>query len=150
MKLKIISIITIITLFLPDISFSETKEVPFTLADRDRILRLEENIKRLDEKIDTKFDALNEKIDAQNKRFDAKFESIQKQISNINILMYFVLGAIFSLVGFVLWDRRSTLRPVERKNREIENKNSKIIKILEERAKTDEKLREILKNVAIY
>jgi hypothetical protein len=50
----------------------------------------------------------------------------------------------------VLWDRRSTLRPVERKNREIENKNSKIIKILEERAKTDEKLREILKNVAIY
>jgi tetrahydromethanopterin S-methyltransferase subunit G len=139
MKLKIISIITIITLFLPDISFSETKEVPFTLADRDRILRLEENIKRLDEKIDTKFDAQN-----------AKFESIQKQISNINILMYFVLGAIFSLVGFVLWDRRSTLRPVERKNREIENKNSKIIKILEERAKTDEKLREILKNVAIY
>ena len=132
MKLKIILILTIIILFLPNISFSETKEISFTLADRDRILRLEE------------------KLDAQNEKFDAKFDAIQKQISNINILMYFVLGAIFSLVGFVLWNRRSTLKPIEMKTKEIEDKNSKIVKILEEHAKTDEKLREILKKIAIH
>jgi len=136
MKAKIV---IIIALLLPFISFAETKEVPFSLEDRNRILRLEENIKRLDEK-----------IDALNAKLDAKFESIQKQISNINILMYFVLGAILALVGFVLWDRRSTLIPVERKNKELEENYNKIITVLKERAKNDDSLRDLLKKVAIF
>jgi hypothetical protein len=50
------------------------------------------------EAVDAKFEAQNEKFIAQNEKFDILFT-----------LIYFVLGGIIGLIGFVLWDRRTSL-----------------------------------------
>lgn len=64
-------------------AFADSKEIPYTMDDRDRMIRVEENQK------------------AMRKEMDDKFNSLQ-------VMIYFVLGGMISLIGFVLWDRRST------------------------------------------
>jgi len=57
--------------------------------------------------------------------------------------MLTVLMSIFGLVGFIIYDRRTTLAPVE-------GKTERIIKALRERAEKDPVLMEALKNTALW
>jgi cytochrome b subunit of formate dehydrogenase len=105
------------------------KEVPFTLEDRDRLIRLEEGQK-----------ALNQRIDEQSKRID-----------DLKDLIYIVIGAIIAqtigVVGFVIWDRRTAITPVTKITKEIEEKEERVEKILREYARREPRLAEILKEV---
>ena len=106
------SIILIILLFLSSLSLSAWAQeqqmvVPFTLADRDRIIRIET-------KMDLKFDAVNARFDAVNAKFEgvnAKFEADNERFDTI----YWLLGVIVALnlfiLGYTIWDRRTALRP---------------------------------------
>ena len=96
--------------------------VPYTLADRDRAIRTEVNMESMEARIN----------DLQTK-FDSYF-------------MWgfgMVLMSIFGLVGFIIYDRRTTLAPVE-------GKTERIIKVLRERAEKDPVLMEALKNTALW
>jgi len=101
------------TLFIQQ-SFAQTEQsVPYTLADRDRLIRLEEDQKSLRNEINTKFESLQNEM-------NTKFESLQTQINDLKTLIYFVLGSMvvlfgvmFTLGGFILWDRRTILAPVK-------------------------------------
>ncbi len=98
-------------------SISIAKEVPFTLEDRDRIIRLEENQKE-------GFKALMQRIDDTNKRID--------DVINIMLWGFGVLFAgMMSLIGFVIWDRRSALAPAIRKTKELEEREEKIGRVKE-------------------
>ena len=46
-------------LAMPMIGWAEIKEIPFTLNDRDRIIRTEQKVEALDAKIDSKVDGLH-------------------------------------------------------------------------------------------
>jgi hypothetical protein len=117
--------------------------VPYTLADRDRAIRTEARLETLDAKfgtIDQRFDAIDKRFDAMEKRMDRmedKFDS------------YFMWGfglvlmSIFGLIGFIVYDRRTTLAPVE-------NKTERILKALQEAAEKDTVLREALKKTALW
>ncbi|MCH8317436.1 MAG: hypothetical protein IIA88_02905 [Bacteroidetes bacterium] len=98
-----------ITCLLPFISFAESTEVPFTLEDRDRLIRLEENVQSLQYEI---------------REFKAEMREFRAEIrADIRMLIYTFFGGIFvlisSVVGFVLWDRRTTLAPVVKENNSI-------------------------------
>jgi hypothetical protein len=132
------------------------KEIPYTLEDRERLIRLEEQMKALNQKIDsqnekfeTKFDAINEKFetkfDAINGKFQARFDSINEKFSMLFTLIYFVLGGIMGLIGFVLWDRRTFLKPVKDKNRELAKRNDTLEQVLKDYAKSQPKLAEVLR-----
>ncbi len=86
------------------LSYSLAREVPFTLEDRDRIIRLEENQRE-------GFRALMQRIDDTNKRID----DTNKRIDDMISIMLWGFGVLFagmmSLIGFVIWDRRSALAP---------------------------------------
>jgi hypothetical protein len=104
-----------------------SREVPFTQDDRDRIIRLEEGQK-----------------------------SLQQQISDLRNLVYVVLGGIIGLlagmvgmVGFVIWDRRTAVAPVARKSKELEEREELIEKALKEYAKVEPRLAEILKSLRL-
>jgi len=56
---------------------------------------------------------------------------------------------MIGLLGFVLWDRRTALSPAIRKNKELEERNDKIVKALKEYAYKEPKLAEILRNVGL-
>ncbi len=79
------------------LSYSLAREVPFTLEDRDRIIRLEENQRE-------GFRALMQRIDDINKRID---DMISIMLWGFGVLF----AGMMSLIGFVIWDRRSALAP---------------------------------------
>ncbi len=96
--------------------------VPYTLADRDRAIRTE-----------AKMESMESLINELQTKFDSYF-------------MWgfgMVLMSIFGLVGFIIYDRRTTLAPVE-------GKTERIIKALRERAEKDPILMEALKNTALW
>ncbi len=108
---------------------AQEQPIPYTQADRDRMVRLETKVESLDKRIDD--------IHLQINRLEDKFDS------------YFMWGfglvlmSIFGLIGFIIYDRRTTLAPVE-------NKTERIIKILKEAAEKDPVLREALKKTALW
>ena len=116
-------------LTLPALAQEQQVVVPYTLADRDRAIRTEANMEALNKRIDG--------IQMQMNRMGDKFDS------------YFMWGfglvlmSIFGLIGFVIYDRRTTLAAVE-------NKTERIIKALKEAAEKDPALRDALKKVALW
>ncbi|MEJ5299689.1 MAG: hypothetical protein WHS38_01735 [Thermodesulforhabdaceae bacterium] len=105
-------------------SFCFAGEVPFTLEDRDRLIKLET-------KVEEGFKAVNQRIDG------------------LQGLMYVVISGIFILIGFVIWDRRTALAPAIRKNKELEEREEKIERALKELAKKDPTVAEVLRNVGL-
>jgi hypothetical protein len=134
----------------------EDKVVPFTLADRDRSIRMEVKI----DEMSKRFDDVNKRFDDVNKRFDminSRFDDVNKRIDQTNTYMGWMISAFAAIAlavfGFALWDRRTMIRPFEVKVKEIEanyelkgTKVEKILSSLRELAKTDSKVAEILKN----
>jgi len=111
------------------ISNAQQQEVPYTLADRDRMIQVE-----------TKVDALSARFDQVDKRMDLledKFDTYFTWVFGL------VLGAIFALFGFIIFDRRTTLAPVRREQ-------EKLLEVLKELGKEDVKIREALKKVALW
>ncbi len=125
-------------LFFTNISFSQSNAVSFTQEDRDRMIRTET-------KLDEKF-----------KQAEDRSNQMQKQIDEVkaDIKWYFgiLIGAMFMLFGFILWDRRTFIKPFQTRVDEVEievkkekGKTQNLTEALRELAKTDSKLAEILK-----
>ena len=121
------------------------KEVPYTLEDRDRLIRLETKL----EQIDTRF----EQIDKRFEQIDKRFEQIEKRLDQlINIFIGIVAafaGIVAVTIGFAIWDRRTTLSPVINMNRELERRQDQIEKALKEIAQKDPKFADALKHVGL-
>ena len=87
------------------------------------------------------------------KRIDQRFDSIDKRFDELRGFMLWGFGVtfagIFSLIGFVLWDRRTALSPAIRKNRELEEREEKIERILKEYAMKEPKMAEVLKQMGL-
>ena len=95
---------------------ADNKSIPFTLDDRDRIIRTEQKLEALDEKLDVKMDAIrnefNAKIDGKvdglrsemNARFEQLFNFLWAMIGIFTTMMV-------SVFGFAFWDRRLSLAP---------------------------------------
>ena len=143
--------------------FSQSSAVPFTLEDRDRIIRTEQEIKSLRNEMNTRFESLNSKFESIDTKFeslnikfesiDTKFESQQLQINNlkdsigdIKVLLLWGFGIMFSLflfmLGYMIWDRRTALNPVRIKTETISN-------ILRDFAKENVKFAEILRSYGL-
>ena len=71
-------------------------------------------------------------------------ESMQQQMADLRNLIYVVLAGMFSLFGFVLWDRRTALMPAVRKQEELEKREALIEKALAEYAGSEPRLADIL------
>jgi tetrahydromethanopterin S-methyltransferase subunit G len=107
---------------------TQDKPIPYTQADRERLLRvevkLEELEKRMDtwfikleKRMDTKFEAVNGKFEAVNGKFEAvngRFEQLEKRLDFTNNLIIALLVAIMGMTTFIWWDRKTTLEPVEK------------------------------------
>jgi len=104
--------------------FAQAKEITYTLDDRDRMIRVEEQIKSLREEMNTLREEMN------------------NNINKLYTLIYFVLGGVFGLIGLVLWDRRSYIKPVKEDIEALRN-------VLRMYAEKNPELKEILKNAAI-
>lgn len=131
MKKVFVSIFLLISFVQPTL-WAKDIPVPYTLEDRDRLTRLEAKL----EGIDTRFDSM-----------DKRFERLE------NVMMWgfgLIFSSMFILIGFILWDRRSLLAPTIRKNRELEEREDRIERVLKEYAAKNPEFREIWKKVAMF
>ena len=76
---------------------------------------LNARIDALDQKIDTKTEALDQKIEAQGAMMQARFDDLQKSMDYLWGVMVVMLAGIFGLIGFVVWDRKTALKPLEQR-----------------------------------
>lgn len=119
-------------LLLPLFIRAENKEVPFTLDDRDRIIRTEQKVEAVNAKIDMKVDGLRSEMNA---RFEQLFNFLWAIIGIFTTMM-------ISVFGLTLWDRKITIAPLKREDEKL-----KIA--LREFSRTQPKLAEILRNAGM-
>lgn len=121
------------------------KEVPYTLEDRDRLIRLETKLEQIDKRF--------EQIDKRFEQIDKRFEQIEKRLDQlVNIFIGIVAafaGIVAVTIGFAIWDRRTTLSPVISMSRELERRQDQIEKALKEIAQNDPKFADALKHVGL-
>lgn len=104
----------------------------------ERLTRLEEGQKSLQSQIN----------DVQG-----QINGVQSQIDGLRQLIlggFAVLFAgMFSLVGFVIWDRRSAISPVINKTREMKEQERLILRAMKEYALKEPKMCEVLKSLGL-
>ncbi|WP_420264651.1 hypothetical protein [Candidatus Magnetominusculus dajiuhuensis] len=160
-------------------SWAATREVSFTQQDRDRLIRLEvrldEGLKRLEEglkntnqRMEEGSKSTNQRMEEglknTNQRMEEGFKSLSQRMEEgfrstnqrindlyglLNVLIYVMLCGMIAMVGFVLWDRRTTLAPVVRKIKEIEARSEKTENALKELALRDPNAAEANKRVGL-
>ena len=130
---KVVFIFLIVLIFC-NATTAFSKEVPFTLEDRDRIIRLEA---KLDE-IDKRF----EQIDKRFEQIDKRFEQV---ISFLWILTTIFIAITSATIGFAFWDRKTSLKPIEEKVTINEKKLEHALAALRKLASVDKKVHAILK-----
>ena len=140
--------ISLIYIF-PFFCFAETVEVPFTLDDRDRLIRLEGDLKSLHNEMNIKFESI---IESMNVRFDAQQQQINDlkyAIADNRTLFFWGFGIIIVFMlfifGYIIWDRRTALFPVREKTFSLDEKMKAIEKVLKEFGKEQPKFAEILR-----
>ncbi|MBI9063201.1 MAG: hypothetical protein JEZ14_14565 [Marinilabiliaceae bacterium] len=130
--------------FVMSLSFAQQHEleIPYTQADRDRLVRVE-----------TRLDNVEKSMD------NLRVELREGQASIRNLiygLIYSIFGLIGVLVALVIWDRRTAIRPVasaldlekERVSDEVRIRK-KLIKALKEAAEKDTNIREAMKHAGL-
>lgn len=135
---------------------AQDKSVPFTLDDRDRIIRMEQ---RLDA-IDKRFEQIDKRFEQVDKRFEELRSDMNARFEQQNNFLIIIVGLFTTItaatIGFALWDRRTMIRPFEMKVKSIDEEiislkkdNKNLLESLKELAKTDTRLAEILKQFNI-
>jgi len=159
-------------------------EVAPRISDREIIESLSElkaGQKALNQRFDAQNKSINQRFDAQNKsinqrfvsfekrftglekRFDSFERSINQQFDRLWTLMLVFISGIFVLIGYSIWDRKATLRPLEKRmdalekelQRDLELRHDKgslltrLLQALRELAKKDEKLAGVLRSFSL-
>ena len=92
---------------------------------------------------------LSQKIDGLDKRIDSVEKSLSQRIDSLENLMYIMIAGIFGLIGFVVWDRRTALKPAMDRIGKLEREEEDLKRALREYAKQEPGFAEILKNIGI-
>ncbi|MBI4823248.1 MAG: hypothetical protein HY805_03335 [Nitrospirae bacterium] len=89
--------------------------------------------------------ALNQKIGDGSKATNQRIDDLRSEVQAIRDLIYVIIGGIFVLIGFVIWDRRSALAPAIKKAKELEEREELLEKAMKEYAKIEPRFADILK-----
>ena len=121
-------ILLILLFLLPSLLQAMEKEIPFTLDDRDRIIRTEQ------------------KVESLQTEMNARFKAIDERFSQLFGFLWAIIGIFTTMLatvfGFAFWDRKLSLAPMKAEN-------LKTLNALREFAEHQPKLREILKNAGL-
>ncbi len=116
-------------------------EVPYTLEDRDRLVRVEAKI----EQIEKRLEDINRRFEDMNKRFD--------QLMTFLVILAGIFTTLtLGVIGFAYWDRRTIIRRAkEEALEEIDKRiNFRAMRdVLIELAKIDPRIEAVLKKYNI-
>ena len=159
-KLSIIAVFMTFTVSL----LAQSNEIPFTQDHRDRLIRLEDQyhslrkeIQSLRNEMHSEIQSLHRETQSLHREMNIKFDSIQIQINDIKSFMLWGFGILFGvtitsmigLVGFVLWDRRTTLAPVVEATKKLAKREILLEKAINGFSKKHPELKKELKLAGI-
>jgi hypothetical protein len=136
--MKTLALFLLMMLSMTFAAFSQVKEVPFTLDDRDRIMRTEEQVNSLQNLMNARFEASDQKTESFRNEVNAKFEMQNWGLGILISLMLFLLG-------YIIWDRRTALNPINAKTIILEDRIKKLENLSKEQAKKDPAFAEMLR-----
>ena len=148
---------------------NEYRPIPYTQKDRDMLIEVKVKVDEIEKRNEQRFQKIENEIkgikqeikdlrqeikDLRQEIKDVKNEQITLILSLFGILITLYMG----LFGFIIWDRRTFMRPIERKvtilEQEVLNyKEDKtkfeqlqqLLSVFKELAKTDENVAKVLK-----
>jgi hypothetical protein len=133
-------------IILPIIMKAELKEIPFTIDDRDRIIRTEQKVEALDAKINLNADGMKMEISSLRTDMTTLRSDVAARFDQLFNFLWAIIGIfttmMVSVFGFAFWDRRLSLAPIRREN-------ERTLNVLREYAKHQPKLLELLKNAGL-
>jgi len=104
------------------------------------------------EAIDSKFEAMDSKFEAMDTKFealDAKFEAMDSKIETLYWGFGIMIALMLFLFGYIIWDRRTALNPIQNKTVNLEERLNKIEFAYREQAKNDQGFAEILRHAGL-
>jgi len=98
------------------------------VSDENRLIRLETKVDALDDLLNQRMDHLEQRVDRLEQSLDRRFQELRtdmnSQFERLNALLIGLCSVfgllVVALFGFVFWDRRSMLRPLESDMRRLE------------------------------
>ncbi|MFN7065782.1 MAG: hypothetical protein ACK4OF_06520 [Aquificaceae bacterium] len=145
MRRVFLLVITLISFY----SLSIAKEVPFTQEDRDRLIRLEVKVEEGQKALQKQIDGVQRQVDGLQKQIDELRSDFRTYMSVVLGALFTVIMGIIALIGFVLWDRRTTMSPVLKKTKELEEKDERIERVLKDLTKNNPELGEVLRRAGL-
>ncbi|MBI3301116.1 MAG: hypothetical protein HYZ72_03425 [Deltaproteobacteria bacterium] len=139
---------------------ARAEEVPYTLEDRARLIRLEATLREFKESVDKRFEQIDKRLEEFQKSVDRRFEQVDKRFEQIDkrfeqiMTFMWILASVFgglvaATIGFAVWDRRTALAPALRRSRELEDREERIERALRELAQKDPNVAEALRHVGL-
>jgi len=124
----------VLALLLQAFSIAAQNEVPFTLEDRDRLIKIEERYNSLQNQVDDiKTDVIRlegqisglrgEIGDLRGEIGGLRGEIKQQRAEIMNLFFWgfgIMIGFMMFLLGYIIWDRRTALHPVRDKGNKME------------------------------
>ena len=125
-------------MFLVSLVHGQSREIPYTQDDRDRMIRLEEKVEGMNL-------SLNDKIDLVERNLNTRMDGIESKLEFMSNLLLVLITSMFGFVVLLIWDRKTTLKPVRKSQDEL-------IEVLRRYAKEkdDEVLKKLLDKAAMF
>lgn len=146
-------LIIIIAIILFGQIYSQSKEVPFTLDDRDRIMRTAVELNSLRNEMKTEFSSVRKEMRTEIGSVRNEINSLRNEMnSRIDILFWgfgIVITLILFLFGYIVFDRKTGIKPLEQDISIIKHRQNNLSKALSELAQVDKKFAEAIKKVAL-
>ena len=103
-------------------------DVAPAVSDESRLIRLETKVDAINDLLNQRMDHLEQRVDRLEQSLDRRFQELRtdmnSQFDRLNALLIGLCSVfgllVVALFGFVLWDRRSMLRPLEADMRRLE------------------------------
>jgi hypothetical protein len=124
---------------------AQQQEVPFTLADRDRLIRLEVQ----QEALQKEMSSLRSEMDAKMEILDVKIQSLDARMDYLFYLIGMIFALMLFMLGYLIWDRRTALNPVRMDVEQLKRENENMKTILRTYSEKVPQLKEILRNAGI-
>ena len=98
------------------------------VSDENRLIRLETKVDAINDLLNQRMDHLEQRVDRLEQSLDRRFQELRtdmnSQFDRLNALLIGLCSVfgllVVALFGFVLWDRRSMLRPLEADMKRLE------------------------------
>jgi len=112
------------------------------------LTELKIEMRAMEKRFDQRFLDMDKRLEAMDKRLDG----MDKRLDMLQTILLWGLGlmatGIFTLISFVLWDRRTALAPAVHKTKELEEELEKEIKKRKNLEEREERLERAIKEYA--